>query len=207
MPFIEPLVEPLIELLSDRQYRLLLARSRDVLVEGVARGRRPPTPPLGEDPALAASVACFVTLTRGGALRGCIGTLKARRPLLEAVGHFAYSAGFEDPRFGPLTADELAWIRIEISLLSPLERLVADSEEALLEVLEPGVDGLWLDAGGRCATFLPQVWAQLPQPRQFVAQLKRKAGLAVGHWPREACWYRYRVSAFAEPDPTAPTTT
>jgi hypothetical protein len=122
--------------------------------------------------------ASFVTLTHNGALRGCIGSLEAQRPLGEDVGHNARAAALSDPRFAPLAPGELAGTRIEVSLLSA-PKLIAFADHAeLIALLRPGEDGLILECRGARATFLPQVWESLPDPERFVAELKRKAGLA-----------------------------
>ncbi|MBE0620680.1 MAG: AmmeMemoRadiSam system protein B [Burkholderiales bacterium] len=122
--------------------------------------------------------ASFVTLTRDGRLRGCIGSLEAQRPLGEDVSHNALAAAVSDPRFAPLTREELVGTRIEVSILSA-PKLVAFADHAdMIAQLRPGEDGLILECGGARATFLPQVWESLPDPERFVAELKRKAGLA-----------------------------
>lgn len=146
--------------------------------------------------------ACFVTLRTvdGQHLRGCIGTLEAQRPLAQAVAYFAEQAALHDARFAPLTQGELSTTEIEISVLSPLTALQVHSESELLQRLLPGTDGLSLQAGEHRATFLPQVWRQLPGPHQFVTQLKRKAGLSPDSWGDDYCWWRYRVVCFSEAD-------
>ena len=130
---------------------------------------------------LEAPGASFVTLTSGrapgGALRGCIGSLVARRPLREDVEANAVAAALHDPRFPPLTARELDDVVVEVSVLSAPAVLPAADEAELLARLRPGVDGVVLSASGRRATFLPQVWEQLPDPADFLARLRRKAGL------------------------------
>ncbi|WP_294541492.1 AmmeMemoRadiSam system protein B [uncultured Rhodoblastus sp.] len=144
--------------------------------------------------------ACFVTLKRGGALRGCVGDIEARRPLNEALTANARAAAFEDPRFAPLAADELAGTTIEVSLLSPLSPLPARSEAEALRLLRPKVDGLVLTCGRHRATFLPQVWDTLPEPRDFLRQLKLKAGLRADFWSEEIHLDRYRVNKWSEPE-------
>uniref|UniRef100_UPI00187D3453 AmmeMemoRadiSam system protein B n=1 Tax=Candidatus Magnetaquicoccus inordinatus TaxID=2496818 RepID=UPI00187D3453 len=117
---------------------------------------------------LAQPGACFVTLTKQGQLRGCIGSLQAYRPLAVDLLDNSLSAALRDPRFPPVTAEELAELRIEISLLTPAQPFPYSSAEDLLRRLQPGVHGVILSKGGRRATFLPQVWEQLPDPRQFL---------------------------------------
>ena len=112
-----------------------------------------------------------VTLTQAGSLRGCIGSLEAHRPLGEDVAGNALSAAFRDPRFQPLSVDELTRTRIEVSLLEAAQPFAFSDEADALARLRPGVDGLILHYGQRRATFLPQVWESLPKPRQFLQQL------------------------------------
>lgn len=126
--------------------------------------------------------ASFVTLEVEGRLRGCIGTLEARRPLVEDVAHNAYSAAFDDPRFPPVRRLELAAIEIHLSLLSLPEPMTFRSEQDLLAQLQPNVHGLVLEEGRRRGTFLPSVWEQLPDPVEFLRHLKHKAGLPADYW-------------------------
>ncbi|MBK6863955.1 MAG: AmmeMemoRadiSam system protein B [Ideonella sp.] len=149
-------------------------------------------------PALAAPGATFVTLHRRSALRGCIGTLSAERPLADDVRLHALAAAFRDPRFEPLELHEFAELEIEVSLLEPAQPLGSASEAEAHSALRPGVDGVILEWRGRRATFLPQVWEQLPQPREFLAALKRKAGLAADFWADDLRLSRYRVRKFAQ---------
>jgi len=157
--------------------------------------------PAREHPALAAPGATFVTLTQRGELRGCIGTLEARRALGRDVEDNALSAAFRDPRFAPLARHEYAVTRIEVSLLSAPAPLPVADEAELLARLRPGIDGVVLAWRGRRATFLPQVWETLAEPRDFVAALKHKAGLATGFWAADLAVSRYTVDKFKEPEP------
>lgn len=142
---------------------------------------------------LRAARASFVTLHVDARLRGCIGTLEARRALVEDVAHNARAAAFEDPRFPPLARVEFERLEIHISILSPAEPLHFGSEDELLRQLRPRVDGLILEESFRRGTFLPSVWEQLPEPREFVRQLKRKAGLPTDHWSHSLRAWRYTV--------------
>ena len=144
--------------------------------------------------------ACFVTLTRGGGLRGCIGGIEARRSLLETVTAFARAAAFNDPRFPPLGANELESTRIEVSLLSALESLPALREVEAMRQIRPHVDGLVLEWGRHRGTFLPQVWDALPNARDFLCQLKLKIGLPHDFWSDEIRLYRYQVTKWKEPE-------
>ncbi|HEX5362920.1 MAG TPA: AmmeMemoRadiSam system protein A [Gallionella sp.] len=143
--------------------------------------------------------ATFVTLTQHGELRGCIGTLEAHRPLAEDVYHNARAAAFEDPRFMPLKREELGYTRVEVSLLSPPQPMTVQDEADALAQLRPGVDGLVFEYGRYRSTFLPQVWEQLPLPRQFMAHLKRKAGLPEDFWSDDVRLSRYTVTKWSEP--------
>ena len=149
--------------------------------------------------------ASFVTLTSGrapgGALRGCIGSLEARRPLRADVEANAVAAALHDPRFAPLTARELDDTVVEVSVLSVPAALPAADEAELLARLRPGVDGVVLSACGRRATFLPQVWEQLPDPADFLARLRRKAGLPADYWGRDVVVETYTVTAWQEAAP------
>jgi hypothetical protein len=142
--------------------------------------------------------ASFVTLTRQGELRGCIGTLEAHRPLGVDVRENAVAAAFRDPRFMPLTRGEFDDVRVEVSVLSPTEPLQVKDESAALAVLRPNVDGVVFEYGHYRSTFLPQVWEQLPKPAEFLAHLKRKAGLPVDFWADQVRLSRYTVSKWKE---------
>ena len=144
--------------------------------------------------------ASFVTLTRDGQLRGCIGSLQAHRKLLDDVKANAKAAAFLDPRFQPLTATELKTTLVEISLLSPSEPMRFASQDDALAQLRPGVDGVILEYAAYRGTFLPQVWEQLPDARQFFSHLKRKAGLPADFWAEGVRLSRYTVTKFREGD-------
>ncbi|MDQ1363399.1 MAG: uncharacterized protein QG652_1260 [Pseudomonadota bacterium] len=135
--------------------------------------------------------ATFVTLHLHEKLRGCIGTLEAHQPLIRDVAEHAFAAAFHDNRFVPVTADELPQLEIHISILTPATPMQFASEEDLLRQLQPGVDGLILQAGRHRGTFLPSVWEQLPQPEDFLRHLKMKAGLAGNYWSDEVKVSRY----------------
>lgn len=149
-------------------------------------------------PDLARPGATFVTLTQDGQLRGCIGSLEAHRPLAADVAENAVAAAFRDPRFPPLQADELPRTRVEVSLLGVSEPMEIVDEADAIGQLQPGVDGLILSHGSRRATFLPQVWESLPDPRNFVAHLKVKAGLPADFWDDDIRLARYGVQKWKE---------
>lgn len=142
--------------------------------------------------------ACFITLTLQGQLRGCIGSLEAHRSLLADIKSNAVSAALYDTRFMPLTAEELEITRIEISQLAPTQPMAFQDEADALSQLRPGIDGVVFEFGRHRSTFLPQVWEQLPDPRQFMAHLKLKAGLPDNFWDEGVKLSRYSVSKFSE---------
>jgi len=152
-----------------------------------------------DHPALARPGASFVTLHGAdGCLRGCIGRLQAVRPLIEDVRANARAAAFHDNRFAPLRTHEWPGLQVEVSVLGEAEPLAVASEAEALAVLRPGVDGVILQWRHAQATFLPQVWQQLPEAGAFLAALKHKAGLAAEFWSAEVRLSRYRVRSFAD---------
>jgi AmmeMemoRadiSam system protein A len=185
-------------LLEPAQRRILLALARESIENGLREGRPIPLDLSDYPPVLAERRAAFVTLHERGALRGCIGHLQAIQPLVLDIAENAFAAAFRDPRFPPLTEPELADLAIEISVLGPSEPLTFSSEEELLQMIEPGRDGLILEAGNARGTFLPTVWESLPQPRDFLRHLKQKAGLHPDHWSDGIRISRYRTESFSE---------
>ncbi len=142
--------------------------------------------------------AVFITLTRFGELRGCIGSLQPVDSLAQAVANSAFNAAFQDRRFGNVEIAELDDIRIEISVLSELEPVDAVSRQALLDNLKPGVDGLLMEDQGHRSTFLPKVWEKILSPEEFLEELMRKARLPASHWSDTIRFHRYHTLSFAE---------
>jgi AmmeMemoRadiSam system protein A len=143
--------------------------------------------------------ACFVTLTRWGELRGCVGSVRAYRPLFDDVWLNARASAFHDTRFPAVERDELSEIAIEVSLLSQPEPLPSFAREKdAVAALRPGIDGVILESGPHRGTFLPQVWDQLPDPEDFLAHLKRKAGLSDAFWSPDVELQRYSVIKWVE---------
>lgn len=140
---------------------------------------------------LRANGASFVTLKRDDRLRGCIGSPSAYRPLIEDVADNGFSAAFKDSRFPQLSRDELAGLSLSVSVLSSASAMNFANEPDLLAQLRPGVDGLIIQGGDRRALFLPQVWDSLPSPRQFLHQLKTKAGLDADYWSDDFKAWRF----------------
>ena len=157
-------------------------------------------PPRGEasHAALGQAGATFVTLKHVGKLRGCIGTIRPVRPLGVDVRQNAIAAAFRDPRFPPLAVVEFEELAVEVSLLTADERIDVADEDELVARLRPGLDGLIIEYGRRRATFLPQVWDALPDPREFLAALKRKAGLPEDFWSPQMNVSRYGVTKWLE---------
>lgn len=142
--------------------------------------------------------ATFVTLNLDEQLRGCIGSLQAYRPLIDDVRQNAVAAAFYDPRFQPLSKEEFPRILIEVSLLSKPESIRFSSEQDALAQLNPGTDGVVLEFGHQRATYLPQVWAQLPDPETFISHLKAKAGLPEDFWSSDIRLSHYTVQNWHE---------
>ncbi len=185
--------------LCEADRALLLSTAMAGLAAAARRGGRAPSLALEGrlSPALTSLRATFVTLTQSGKLRGCIGSPAPRRSLIEDAMANAVQAGFSDPRFPPLTQDELESLSLDVSILSHPRRVPAASEAELAAALEPDRDGLILGAGRRRALFLPSVWRQLPDARDFVRHLMPKAGLH--GWPDGIEAARFRVESFGAP--------
>jgi AmmeMemoRadiSam system protein A len=149
---------------------------------------------------LRAPGASFITLKQEGRLRGCIGTLRAHRALLDDVKANAVAAAFRDPRFKPLTAGEFEAIELELSLLSTLEHIAFADEQQALAQLRVGVDGVVFEYGHHSSTFLPQVWEEMNDPVEFLSHLKYKAGLPPDFWDPQIRLSRYTVSKWRESD-------
>jgi len=181
---------------SDKQVLLKLARST------IQKHLCIPTDdPLADmdSPFLNQKSGCFVTLEKSGSLRGCIGIIEAQKPLVTAVRENAVCAAFHDGRFSPVSASELSEITIEISVLTKPLELHFSNETELLSQLKPGVHGVILSKGCNRATFLPQVWDQLPEKVDFLNHLSRKAGLSPSCWRQAQTTIEvYEVEHFSE---------
>lgn len=200
---------PHIAAYTAEEERLLLDLARQTL-RRVASGQRPLAPDLAAfSPALCEPRACFVTLrTCGeGLLRGCTGTLLARRPLAEEVVAMTVQTALHDPRFRPVTAWEVDGLHIEISVLTPPQPLDFAGPDDLLARLRPGVDGVTLYLDQRRATFLPSVWESHGEPEDFLSLLAQKMGLPANAWRRPGLEVEtYQAIVIEEPlEPGHPT--
>jgi AmmeMemoRadiSam system protein A len=151
------------------------------------------------DPCFTASCGTFVTLTIDGKLRGCIGNLTSNESMVSGVRRNAVNAAFHDPRFSPLSPSELDRVSIEVSILSEPRPMDYRDAADLLQKMRPHIDGVILRKGIASATFLPQVWEQLPQPQDFLTHLCQKAGLAADAWQHSKLEVStYQVQYFEE---------
>ena len=184
------------DMLTAEQGAFLLRLAR--LTIGEKLGRKEGIP-AAEDAALQRRSGAFVTLKIEGQLRGCIGNLEPAGSIADGIQRNALNAAFHDHRFSPLSEEELDHVHIDISILTPASPLVYSDAADLLKKLRPGIDGIILSHGSAMATFLPQVWEQLPRPEQFLGHLCLKAGLPERAWrDSHPEILVYRVQCFAE---------
>jgi len=152
-----------------------------------------------EDPAFREQRGTFVTLKIKGKLRGCIGSLTAHESILEGIQRNACNAAFNDLRFPPLSAEELPATAIEVSILTDAKPLAFTDGRDLITKLRPHIDGVIIRHGSAGATFLPQVWEQLPRPEDFLNHLCMKAMLPQDSWSDPAIKIlTYQVQCFHE---------
>lgn len=184
--------------LSGPERRSLLLLARSVIAAELLQEARVVRPVQVSD-ALLAHCGCFVTLQKIRALRGCIGNIEAKRSLIEGVEENALNSAFKDPRFPPLRASELPAVRIEISVLTVPRALSYQGADDLLDKLVPGTHGVIIGKNWHSATFLPQVWQQLPGKESFLEHLCLKAGLEKNSWQRGDLSVKvYTVEHFSE---------
>ncbi len=191
--------EPLRSISRD-DARLLLGVAADAILAGFTSGSEPDVDPSAFPPALRVPKATFVTVNRDGDLMGCIGSLEPRYPLVRDVAKNAYGAIFYDPRCPRLDPSDVPDLEIHISILGEPEPMEFRDEADLVSQLRPGVDGLILEEDFARGTFLPSVWESLPEPRQFLANLKMKAGLPPSYWSRTLRVRRYTTESFSAED-------
>ncbi len=177
---------------TDRKGRVLVAIAR----ESIAAADEYRAPGEWGEAWLRELGASFVTLRSHGELRGCIGTIEAHRALGHDVAYNAYAAAYRDHRFEPLDASERATVQVEVSVLSPRSPLAAASESEAIATLRPHVDGVVFQYGSHHATFLPQVWETLPDPLDFLMELRLKARLPARFWHAEVRLSRYTVEKY-----------
>ena len=185
--------------LTDGEKQLLLRLAREAMECGVRGKKLPPLDKNSLTPHLLEQGASFVTLTINGDLRGCIGALEANQPLVDDVREHAVAAALEDPRFRPVAESELDRIKLEVSRLTAPRPLEYSDSEDLLKKLRPHVDGVILKNDYRRATFLPQVWDQIPDPEDFLDHLCAKMGANQNLWLNTKLQvYIYQVEEFHE---------
>jgi AmmeMemoRadiSam system protein A len=186
-----------VPVLTPRQRAVLLALARRAIrerVRGVVSAAAIPADPFLREPG-----AAFVTLTKGGALRGCIGFVRPVHTLAETIRHCAEAAAVSDPRFPPVAADELCQLALEISVLSPVRRIDR------LDEIEVGVHGLYVSQGGRHGLLLPQVATEYGWDRDtFLSHVCLKAGLPGDAWRHGAEIQIFTVDHFSDGRPVEP---
>lgn len=186
-------------LLTEKDKTILLKEARQVIELAVKKMNLPELHLANYSSILQQKGAAFVTLTENGQLRGCIGTLEAYQPLILDVRAHAIDAALEDYRFPPVQSSELSKIRIEISRLTPPHPFEYREPEDLINGLRKGVDGVILRDGFHRATFLPQVWEQLPNPEDFLSHLCAKMGSDPSLWKTKRLDVQiYQVEEFSE---------
>jgi hypothetical protein len=188
---------PAVDTLAPSHRQLLLQIARNSIEHQLSAGRELVVELDRLPEAITCQLASFVTINLHGRLRGCIGSLVAHRPLATDVAANAFTAAFRDPRFAPLSVTESADIEVHISVLSEPQAMSAISREELITQLRPDIDGLIIEEQGHRATYLPSVWRQLPDPDQFVAELRAKAGLSRQDWSAHTKVYRYTTEEFS----------
>jgi AmmeMemoRadiSam system protein A len=183
--------------MDEQQGKSLVSLARVALEEYFARGEHGSAD--GDPPWLREQGACFVTLTTRGELRGCIGSIEARRALGEDVRSNAVAAATRDPRFAPVRPGDQSTLAISVSAISPLELLQVHDEADAIAKLRPGIDGIVVSHGWRRGTLLPKVWEHLPDPTLFLRMVKQKAGLPARFWDDQIRIERYTADEWQEP--------
>jgi len=187
--------------LTEEEGKYLISTARKTIEERLYDRRDTTQPDPALSPKFSEKRGTFVTLTIDGGLRGCIGHIIPQETLLEGVKVNAINAAFRDPRFRPLTKEEWNRIKVEVSILTDPKPLAYSGGDDLLAKLRPGIDGVIIRKGLKQATFLPQVWEQLPDPKEFLMHLCMKAGLDANAWQTEELEVStYQVQAFEEHD-------
>ena len=188
-----------IDQLTEEEGIYLLSEARRAIEKKIFDLETPDEPDLPDSSKLFERRGTFVTLTIEGGLRGCIGNIIPQESLIKGVKANAINAAFHDPRFRPLSREEWNKVKIEISILTDPKPLDYSDSKDLLEKLKPEQDGVIIKKGYYQATFLPQVWEQLPDKKEFLTHLCLKAGLDGDHWEKEKLEIlTYQVQAFEE---------
>ena len=182
-------------LLAEEHHERLLGVAMTSIEWGVAHKVPPDVDPQNYPEPFRLPHATFVTLSIDSQLRGCMGSLEVRHPLVVDVARNAFSSAFRDPRFPGVRRDEVEQLEIHISILSESTPVDAASEDELLERIRPGIDGLVLLERGRRSTLLPAVWRHVSDPRVFVGHLKKKAGLPSSYWSDTLRFERYTAQS------------
>jgi AmmeMemoRadiSam system protein A len=185
--------------LTDEDGRYLISIARDSIERKLFKNKDM----VGNDsdlpPKFLEKRGTFVTITLNQNLRGCIGHIIPQESLIEGVRINALNAAFHDPRFKPLSKQEWEKIKIEVSILTEPQRLFYSDADDLLNRLRKEIDGVIIKKGHHQATFLPQVWGQLPDKEEFLTHLCLKAGLSGYEWKQEKlAVFTYQVQAFEE---------
>lgn len=184
------------KMLSEKEKKYLLEIARKI-IENALQGKKLEINEKELTPALKEKAGAFVTLEKNHQLRGCIGIIEARARLIDAVKGNALNAAFNDPRFDEVDESELNEIKIEISVLSKPQEIKFENAIDLLKKIDEKM-GIVLEKNGRQATFLPQVWEQLPDKAEFLNELAMKAGLPANAWREKAKISFYKVEKFEE---------
>ncbi len=187
--------------LTQDEGKILLDIARQAIEDHLKGIQSPALELEGLSPELKENGACFVTLTIDGVLRGCVGSIEESQPLVKDVRERAIGAAFQDPRFPGLQLEEYPNLKIEVSRLTSPEKLDYSTPEDLVNKLRPGIDGVILRQRFRRATFLPQVWDQLPDPELFLGRLCQKMGLDALAWKKQHLEVEiYQAEKFIEND-------
>jgi AmmeMemoRadiSam system protein A len=185
--------------LTEEEGRTLLSAARETIEQRIFNREEQSRSDAALSSKFSEKRGTFVTLTIDGSLRGCIGHIIPQESLIEGIRVNAINAAFKDPRFRPLSKKEWKRVKIEISILTDPQPLAYSDADDLLKKLRPGIDGTIIKKGLCQATFLPQVWEQLPDPKEFLRHLCVKAGLDGDAWKKESLEVStYQVQAFEE---------
>lgn len=182
--------------LSKEEQTICLQVARQSIKHGLQKGSKLQVITSDYSKELQQHAASFVTLHKYGQLRGCIGALEAYQPLINDIAEHAFAAAFQDPRFSALEENEYDDLDVDISVIGKAEPMIFENEEDLLQQIQPNIDGLIIEFGYNRGTFLPSVWEQLPDKKDFLNHLKMKAGLPTHWWDNTVKISRYETFSF-----------